>query len=113
MNLLHYVDEEIDEARGLEYLRKCSSAEIFHRILAYTWLGIRKAREIHPRGALVVLPSSSLVRVLEAHLPRIRAHVVTAPPQSKQFEEANHSTFLLLIDQEGQVVGVYKDTLSP
>jgi hypothetical protein len=112
MNLLLYVDEEIDESRGLEYLRRCSSPEIFHRVLAHMWAGLKEARKLHPRGELALYISFELVRQFKSNLRVVRAKVANAPPSLKQFQKEHFSTFLLIVDEQGQVIGVYKDILS-
>jgi hypothetical protein len=112
MSLLQYVNEEIDERRGLEYLRKCSSRDVFHVVLSHVWVGVEKAKRIHSRGELVMSISFELVHTFPNNRRMVRAHVVSAPPSCKKFGKENFSTFLVAVCPEGRVSGVYKDALS-
>jgi hypothetical protein len=112
MSLLQYVDEEIDERRGMEYLRKCSSRDVFHSVLTHVWVGVEKAKRIHTRGELVMDMAFELVHTFPNSRRIVRVKMVAAPPTCKKFEQHHHSTFLIGLCPEGQVIGVYKDSLS-
>ncbi|BDD79670.1 hypothetical protein [Burkholderia phage FLC9] len=112
MSLLQYVNEEIDERRGMEYLRMCSSRDVFHSVLAHTWVGVEKAKRVHTRGELVMDMSFELVHTFPNNKRIVRVRMVASPPNRSKLEQHNFSTFLVALCPEGCVVGVYKDSLS-
>lgn len=112
MSLLQYVNEEIDEGRGLEYLRKCSSRDVFHSVLAQVWVGVEKAKRVHSRGELVTDMSFELIHAGANCRRIVRVKMVAAPPKCSKLAAHNFSTFLIALCSEGRVVGVYKDSLS-
>lgn len=112
MSLLQYVNEEIDERRGLEYLRKtCLTPKLFRQVLIHVGIGMNIARKKHPRGELDMSCSFELVHTGLNNRRLVRVRLVTAPHRCKQLEQENFTTFLVLLDQEGSVTGVHSDSL--
>lgn len=112
MSLLQYVDEEIDECRGIEYLRRaCPTGAAFMDVLVMTSRGRMLAREKYPRGELDMSCSFELVRTASDNRRLIRVRLVTAPPRIKQYQRENFTTFLVILNQEGSITEVCNDTI--
>jgi hypothetical protein len=113
MSLMRYVNEEIDEARGLEYLRRlCVDRAIFHAVMRQVWKGQSKSRAFHPRGELIINISFSLVHVSPQGKRIVRCHQTTVPCTVKSHQSYHNSTFLVVLDDEGRVTGAYNDSLA-
>ena len=112
MSLLMYVNEEIDERRGLEYIRRNASRDVFHQVLSKTWKGERKVRGFERKGELIFLMSFELLHTASNHHRIVRVRQITAPFEVKNYKSHHHSTFLIALDEYGEVIGAYNDTLS-
>lgn len=111
-SLLPYIDEKIDESRGLEYLRNATpDAKLFRLITSFVSTGINRARKISPRGELDMSASFELVRLTTDQQRIIRVKLVVARLKRKCLKPENSTTFLILLDREGRVSGVYNDAL--
>jgi hypothetical protein len=107
MSLMLYVNEEINERRGLEYLRNAAATpEIFRQILTQVCSGVNRARSIYTRGALDMSLSFELLRTATNQERLIRTSLVVAPPSCKKFKPESFTTFLVIVDPEGSVIGV-------
>lgn len=112
MSLLLYVNEEIDERRGLEYLRKaCVDARMFRQVLMYTGTGLIRAREKHPRNELDMSASFELVHTGMNSRRLVRVRLVVAPFSIRHLHRENFTTFLVVLNPEGSVMGVHSDAL--
>jgi hypothetical protein len=112
MSLMMYVNEEIDERRGLEYIRRnCVSSTVFHQVLSHVWAGQSKAREFTPRGELHFDIAFELVYTGKENRRIVRVRQVTAPPTQRRFTVHHLSTFLVTLDPQGCVDGAYFDSL--
>lgn len=112
MSLMMYVNEEIDERRGLEYLRRnCVDRTVFHKVLGHVWAGSSKARHFCPQGELLMDITFELVYTGRENRRIVRCRQVSAPITQKRFTEHHRTTFLITLDGQGLVDGVYNDTL--
>lgn len=112
MSLMMYVNEEIDERRGLEFIRRnCVSSTMFHKVLGFVWAGQSQAREFTPRGELLFDIAFELVYTGKENRRIIRVKQVTAPALQRRFTVHHLSTFLVTLDPEGCIDGAYHDSL--
>jgi hypothetical protein len=112
MSLMLYVNEEINESRGLEYLRRnCLNAQVFSvHVLYYTGRGYVLARKRHPRGELDMSCSFELLRTVPDNRRIVRVRLVTRPPSVKHFRREHFTSFLVLLDQAGSVIEAFNDS---